>query len=252
MKISVVTAVYNRQATVAATIGSVATQSGADVEYIVVDGMSTDGTGDVIAANAARITRNICEADDGIYDALNKGIRATTGDVIGFLHADDLFHSTDTLSLVHDKFSSGDYDAVYGDLIYVDSAKPNQAIRFWKSGEFDIRRFRRGWMPPHPTVYVRKPIYEKFGMYLTDFGSAADYECMLRLMVKHQIRVGYIPHVMVRMRVGGKSNASLKNRIIANRDDQRAWSVNGLKVPIGLRLTKPLSKLPQYFSAVRK
>ncbi|TWU27158.1 PGL/p-HBAD biosynthesis glycosyltransferase [Novipirellula galeiformis] len=246
MKISVITAVFNRESTLASTIDSVASQLATEHEHILVDGMSTDGTADVIAANKPRIATSIREPDDGIYDALNKGIRAATGDVVGFLHADDLFYSREALRRISDTFSREKVDAVYGDLVYVDAANPDRVIRYWKSGHFDARRFRRGWMPPHPTVYVRKSVYEKFGMYLTDFGSAADYEWIVRLMVHQQIRVGYIPEILVKMRVGGESNATLKNRITANRDDRRAWTANGLKPPWGLRLTKPLSKLPQF------
>ncbi|EMI21865.1 glycosyl transferase, group 2 family protein [Rhodopirellula maiorica SM1] len=251
MKISVITAVYNRAPTIAATIESVASQIATDHEHIVVDGMSTDGTADVIAANMSNIAKTIREPDEGIYDALNKGIRAATGDVVGFLHADDMFYSHDALQHVADIFARENVDAIYGDLVYVDAATPNRVIRYWKSGQFNTGRFRRGWMPPHPTVYVRKSIYEKFGMYLTTFGSAADYECMVRLMYHHQIRVGYIPEILVKMRVGGESNATLKNRITANRDDRRAWTVNGLRPPWGLRLTKPLSKLPQFLMPKR-
>ncbi len=249
MKISVITAVYNRASTIGSTIRSVGAQNATDLEYIVVDGMSTDETSKIIAENSSLISTSIREPDTGIYDALNKGIQASTGDVIGFLHADDHFHDNDVLEKVRSKFSSGDIDAVYGDLLYVDAENPDRIIRYWKSGEYSVRRFRLGWMPPHPTVYVRREIYDRFGGYRTDFGSAADYECMIRLMAKHQIRVGYVPQVLLRMRVGGESNASLKNRLLANRDDRRAWVVNGLKPPFGLRIMKPLLKLPQYLSA---
>lgn len=251
VKISVVTAVYNRRETVADAIESVVSQS-CDLEYVVVDGMSNDGTDEVVSQYASKINRSIREEDGGIYDALNKGIAASSGDVIGFLHADDLLADNQVISRVADKFSSGDYDAVYGDLTYVAFEDTDKIIRYWKSGEYSRKRFWFGWMPPHPTVYVRREVYEKFGSYRLDHGSAADYECMVRLMVKHKIRVGYVPHVAVKMRVGGESNASIKNRLNANQADQAAWLENGIKPPFALRFTKPLSKLPQYFMRPKK
>ena len=247
MKISVVTAVYNRKPTIADAIHSVTSQTHSDLEYIVIDGMSNDGTDAVIDANIDSIHNSIREPDSGIYDALNKGIAASSGDVVGFLHADDLFADPNVIDRVSQKFESGDYDAVYGDLTYVSFEDPDKIIRYWRSGAYSKNRFRFGWMPPHPTVYIRKEIYQKFGNYRIDHGSAADYECMVRLMVKNHIRVGYVPQVAVKMRVGGESNASIKNRLNANQADRAAWTENGLKPPFGLRFTKPLSKLPQYF-----
>ena len=252
MKISVVTAVFNRRQTISDTIKSVASQNCDSLEYVVVDGMSNDGTADIIAVNENLIHKSVREADSGIYDALNKGIAISSGDVIGFLHADDLFADDSVIQRVQDKFRSGNYDAVYADLTYVAFDSPNLIARYWRSGEYSRRRFWYGWMPPHPTVYIRREIYEKFGGYRIDLGTAADYECMIRLMVKNEIRVGYVPHVAVKMRVGGESNASMKNRIKANVADQSAWIENGLKPPLGLRFTKPFSKLPQYWRRPRK
>ena len=226
---------------------SVLTQHEVDLDYVVVDGASTDKTPDVVGKYQASLACYIREPDNGIYDALNKGINAASGDVIGFLHADDTLASPLALSAVVSKFDSDELDAVYADLVYVDSKEPQRVLRYWKSGAYDVRKFRRGWMPPHPTVYVRREVYERFGGYLTDHGSAADYECMVRLMVRHGIRVGYLPEVTVKMRVGGESNASLSNRMAANRADQLAWTRNGLRPPPLLRFTKPLRKLPQYW-----
>jgi len=251
VKISVVTAVYNRKQTVADAIQSVADQTYDDLQYVVVDGMSNDGTQEVIQKLESKIDLSIREQDDGIYDALNKGIESATGDVVGFLHADDLFADNQVIERVADKFASGEFDAVYGDLTYVDFDDPNKVIRYWRSNEYDRKRFRYGWMPPHPTVYLRKSVYQELGSYRTDHGSAADYECMIRLMYRHKICVGYIPNVQVKMRVGGESNASIKNRLNANQSDRKAWLENGINPPFGLRFTKPLSKLPQYWSRPR-
>ena len=247
MKISVVTAVYNRQKTIGDAIKSVAAQDCNDLEHVVIDGMSSDGTSEIVDSNRDTIDVSIREPDSGIYDALNKGIAASSGDVVGFLHADDLFADNSVIQRVQQKFQSGDYDAVYADLTYVSFEDPDRVIRYWQSGDYFISKFRFGWMPPHPTVYVKRDIYDKFGDYRIDHGSAADYECMIRLMVRNQIRVGYIPEVTVKMRVGGESNASIKNRMNANLADRVAWTGNGLRPPFGLRFTKPFRKIPQYF-----
>lgn len=248
MRISLITAVYNRAATIGATIESVASQQlhGVDLEYIVVDGMSDDGTDAVLMEHACVITKSIREHDSGIYDALNKGIATAAGDVLGFLHADDWMADPQTLSRVADAMADPDIDGVYGDLVYVDSQSPDKVHRYWRSGEYNVRKFRSGWMPPHPTVYFRRSLYQRFGDFNCSIKTAADYELLVRMMVRHGVRMRYIPHVMVKMRTGGASNASLKNRLQANADDRAAWTINGLKAPLGLRLTKPLRKLPQF------
>ncbi|EMI47361.1 glycosyltransferase family 2 protein [Rhodopirellula sp. SWK7] len=248
MRISLITAVYNRAATIGATIESVALQHADrfELEYIVVDGMSDDGTEAIVAEHASIVTKSIRERDSGIYDALNKGIAAASGDVIGFIHADDWLADANTLARVADAMSDPDVDGVYGDLVYVDGQTPGKVHRYWRSGEYDVRKFCSGWMPPHPTVYFRRSLYERFGTFNCSIKTAADYELLLRMMVRHGARMKYIPHVMVKMRTGGASNASLKNRLRANADDRAAWTINGLKAPLGLRLTKPLRKLPQF------
>ena len=248
MKISVVTAVFNNRKTINTAIESVLGQTCSDsIEYIVVDGMSTDGTSDVIAQYGDKISAYYREPDDGIYDALNKGISRSTGDVIGFVHADDILANENVIQLILDRFQGDDLDAVYGDLVYVDQGL-EKVVRYWKSGEYDKNRFRLGWMPPHPTFYARREVYENFGNYRNDFGSSADYECMLRIMYKHEVRVGYIPEILNKMRVGGESNESVVNRLKANLKDYESWSVNGLTPPFGIRISKPASKLLQYFS----
>ena len=246
MKISVVTAVFNCCSTIRNAIESVAAQTHTNVEHILVDGMSTDGTSEIISNHRSRISHSVREPDSGIYDALNKGIRMATGDIIGFLHADDIYADRSALVRVDETFSSGNFDATYGDLTYVSSDDVGDIIRYWRSNPYRREKFRRGWMPPHPTVYIRKEIYEQYGGYRTDLGSAADYECLIRLFYRNRIHVGYIPKILVNMRVGGKSNATFRNRIKANNSDRKAWLVNGLRPPLGLRVTKPMSKLTQY------
>jgi glycosyltransferase len=247
-KISIITATYNAAATLQHSLDSLAKQT-ASYEHIVVDGGSTDGTLEIIAEQGERVSRFITEPDQGLYDALNKGFRMATGDVVGILHADDFFAATNTLQLVADLFQDPAVDACYGDLLYVSEEAGAQFTtkRYWKSGDFDCRKFYWGWMPPHPTFFVRKSVYEKFGLFSLELGTAADYELMLRLLLKHQISCRYIPEVLVNMRIGGMSNASLGNRVKANRNDRKAWEVNGLKPYPWTLWMKPLRKLPQWW-----
>ncbi|SMP62107.1 glycosyltransferase [Neorhodopirellula lusitana] len=247
MKISVITAVYNRRKTIGDALQSVLSQRDVELDTVVVDGDSDDGTSEIISQLGNQICCSIREPDSGIYDALNKGIAAAQGDVLGFLHADDWMADDQALSRVAQAMADPEVDGVYGDLVYVDAQTPNKVHRYWRSGEYDVRKFRSGWMPPHPTVYFRRGVYERFGDFNLAIKTAADYELLVRMMVRHGVRMKYIPHVMVKMRTGGASNASLKNRLQANADDRAAWTMNGLRPPIGLRLTKPLRKLPQLF-----
>jgi len=247
VKISIVTAVYNRAKTISDAIDSVLGQTGCEIEYIVVDGLSKDGTEDVVRSYGDRITKYIREKDSGIYDALNKGVAAATGDVIGFLHADDVLAGTDIARAIAEPFKNASIDAVFGDLQYVDAENTNRVIRNWKSGQYDRSKFLYGWMPAHPTFYLRREHYQNLGVYRDDFQIAADYELMLRMLFKNQLNAKSIDKVLVKMRVGGKSNSSIANRLVANREDARAWSLNDLKAPMGLRWMKPLRKIGQYF-----
>ncbi len=246
MKISIITIVYNNRETIADAIESVLGQTYPDVEFIVVDGLSTDGTTEVIRNYGNSISLFVSEKDGGLYDALNKGIKLATGDVIGFLHSDDLFYSQDSLAQVAAAFSAHNTDCVYADLLYVQKTDTNKVVRNWVSGEYERHNFLFGWMPPHPTFYVKREVYERLGLYNTTFRSAADYELMLRYLYKHQISATYIPEKLVKMRVGGKSNVTLQNRIRANREDQQAWLVNDLKPYFFTRYLKPLRKLVQF------
>ncbi|MEM9023816.1 MAG: glycosyltransferase family 2 protein, partial [Bacteroidota bacterium] len=205
MKVSVITVCYNSAATIETAVQSVVEQSHPDVEYIVVDGASSDDTLKVLEPYRSRIDRLISEPDKGIYDAINKGIEAATGDVVGLLHSDDLLAHKDTVAHIVQAFDAPDVDAVYADLEYVDREQPDQVIRYWKSGEYEPGHFIKGWMPPHPTFYVRKRCYDQLGLYNLDFSISADYELMLRMIHKQGIQTRYLPEVTVRMRVGGKS-----------------------------------------------
>ncbi len=249
--ISIITAVYNRASTLASSIESVLNQSYDDIEYIVVDGNSTDGSEEVVARYGPRIAKYIREADFGIYDALNKGIAAATGDIVGVLHADDLLANRDVLSSISAKFDDDATEAVYGDLVYVSSDDISNIARYWQSGSYSRNRFRWGWMPPHPTVYLRRKNFIDYGSYRVDFQISSDYELLIRMLYANRLQTKYIDRVLVKMRLGGKSNASMRNRLLANHEDRLAWEVNGLKAPSGLRLFKPLRKLRQFWERPR-
>lgn len=245
MKISIITACYNSAATIRDTIGSVLAQEYADIEYIIIDGASTDNTLQIVNEYSGRIAKIVSEKDGGIYFALNKGISLATGDVVGLLHADDVYSNATVVSKVMQRMRTA--DAVYGDLQYVDRSNTDKVVRNWKSGMYHAGMFRKGWMPPHPTFFLKKQCYDRFGVFDTSFKTAADYELMLRMVHKLGVSVAYIPEVLVKMRVGGVSNVTLKNRIRANREDKRAWLINDLKPGMFTLIRKPLSKLGQYF-----
>jgi len=247
MKISVITSCYNSEQTIRATLDSLRAQDYLDMELIIVDGGSEDKTMTIVEEYDDIVSISVSEPDGGIYDALNKGINLATGDVIGFLHSDDFFASTSSLSFISKTFENQKVDAVYGDLDYVDRLNEEKIIRQWRSKEFDKTLFYSGWMPAHPTFYLRKSHYQKFGDYDLSFKQSADYELMLRMLLKHDLKAKYIPEVLVKMRVGGASNISLTNRWNANKEDARAWKKNGIRAKAHTRWMKPLSKLAQYF-----
>lgn len=245
-KISIITVTYNSAQTLEQTIQSVLLQNYENVEYIIVDGQSTDDTLSVIRNYRHKIDHFVSEKDDGLYHALNKGIALATGDIIGILHADDFYTSDDVLTGIAETFRKNDAEAVYADLYYVDKDDTNKIVRKWKSGVYKPGKFLWGWMPPHPTFFVRKEVYAKYGVFNTQLRSAADYELMLRFIHKNKIKLAYLPEFIVKMRTGGQSNASVKNRVKANKEDRKAWDMNGIK-PYFFTLTlKPLRKIFQF------
>ena len=268
MKVSLITVSYNSAKTIVDTIHSVQNQTYKNIEYIVVDGMSSDGTVEIvkqfldsakdvsqdasqdsekdISQDTGVVTKFLCERDKGIYDAMNKGLALATGDIIGVLNSDDFYCSNTVIEQVVAAFQKEDAQCLYGDLNYVDPEDTKKIVRKWRSGDFNRENFLKGWMPPHPTFFVRKSCYEKFGTFNTQFKSAADYELMLRFLYKESCSAIHLPVVMIHMRAGGISNVSLKNRIRANREDRMAWKINGLKPKWFTLLRKPLSKLIQY------
>lgn len=247
MKISVITAVFNNRSTVTAAIDSVLAQAGADFELVVIDGASTDGTLDVLRGYANRIQVLVSEPDGGIYEALNKGISLASGDVLGFLHSDDLFADELVLSLITKAFEDPEIEAVYGDLLYVRKCDPSRVVRYWRAGKFSRTRLNWGWMPPHPTFYVRRSVYERLGGFNTTYRIAGDYDCMLRFLGRGRLRVAYLPKVLVKMRVGGASNRSLRNIMKKSLEDLRVMRSNDIG-GVGALIWKNLSKLPQFLS----
>lgn len=245
MKISIVTAAYNRADTIGQAIESVQSQNYARVEHIIQDGGSTDGTLEVINQLATTATHMLSEADSGIYDAINRGIMRTSGDVIGLMHSDDFFANDHVLEKVARAFANPNIDGVYGDLDYVAFDNSSRVIRHWRSGNYDPTKLRRGWMPPHPTLYLRRAVFEHWGLYDTDLQIAADYDAMLRYLVKGQINLAYIPEVMVKMRVGGESNRSLGRILRKSREDLHVIRRNGVG-SVGTLAMKNFCKIKQF------
>ncbi len=248
MKVSIITSCYNSISTLEGTIQSVLSQTYPNIEFIIVDGLSNDGTIDLIKKYESKITTYISEKDAGFYDAINKGIKLSTGDVIGLLNSDDVFYDEFVVEKIVQSFQKdNELEAIYGNLLYVEKDKIDQVIRNWISKPFKKELFLEGWMPPHPTFYIKKECYQKFGVFNTSFKISADYELMLRMLYKHAIKAKYLPFYFVRMRVGGISNASFRNRIKANMEDRKAWKINGLKPRMLTFIKKPLSKIFQFF-----
>jgi glycosyltransferase involved in cell wall biosynthesis len=249
LHISVITAVFNRATTLGDSLRSVHSQRWPDVEHIVIDGGSTDGSLAILDQHKSRISRIVSEPDGGLYDALNKGIRHASGDVIGFMHADDEFATPHALAHVAAAFADPDVGAVYGDLVYVKKNDVSRVVRYWRAGQYQRTQLTQGWMPPHPTFYVRREVYSRFGGFDTRYRIAADYENMLRILWRGRIKAAYIPEVLVRMRVGGISNMSIFNILHKSREDYAAMRENGIG---GLQalLLKNVTKLPQFVTRV--
>jgi glycosyltransferase involved in cell wall biosynthesis len=245
LRVSIITATYNSEETVAETMRSVEEQDYGHIEHIIVDGHSKDDTLDIVQQYPHTATL-ISEKDEGIYDAMNKGIRAATGDIIGILNSDDIYEHASVISEVARVFENPSVQASYGDIQYVDAQNTSRVTRTWKAGAYHPHSFFWGWMPPHPSFFVRKTVYDQVGLFDTSLRSAADYEMMLRILVKHRMKAAYIPQVMVKMRTGGMSNASVGNRIRANQEDRKAWRINGLKPYFFTLYLKPLRKITQF------
>lgn len=246
MKVSLITVTYNSARYLQNAIQSVYNQDYPNIEYIIVDGGSTDETLSIIEQNSACITKWISEKDNGMYDAINKGMKMATGDVIGILNSDDMLASKSIVSKIAACFKEKKVDSIFGDLLYVDADEISKTHRFWKGMPYNRKSFQLGWMPAHPTFYVRKEIVEQLGGYETHYFSASDFELMTRYLYKHRISSHYLPELIVKMRKGGMSNGSFKKHFRANRRDYLALKRNEVPLPFVVSLIKPLRKLPQY------
>ena len=245
IRVSLITVTYNAESTIERCIQSVIAQNCQNIEYIVIDGASTDSTLQIINRYAQHIKIIISEPDKGMYDALNKGIKLATGDITGILNADDYFASDDILADVATAFMDSNADILYGNLDFVDLNET--IIRKWRTRAYKIGDFDWGWMPAHPTFYCRRSLFNSLGFYSLEHGTAADYELMLRFMHKTKVNAYFLNKVMVKMQCGGMSNKSPVNRINAWKFDLKAMRNNGIRFPWFALIMKPLRKFGQYF-----
>ena len=218
----------------------------ADIEYIIVDGGSTDGTIELVQSYGDKIDKFISEKDKGVYYALNKGIAMASGEVIALLHSDDFYVNRFVISQVVEAFEQQKCDAVYSNLYYVSINNKDKIIRTWNAGIYKPDSFYYGWMPPHPAFFAKREVYQQYGAFNTELKFAADYELMLRFILKHHIHICYLPKYFIKMRVGGASNRSIGNRLKANIEDRKAWKINQMKPRLFTLLLKPFSKIFQY------
>lgn len=245
MKVSLITATYNSEKTLASCLDSVANQSYRDIEHIVIDGLSTDDTV-ALAQRYPHVTKILSEQDAGIYDAMNKGLALASGDIVGIINSDDFYAADDVIAQVVQVFKEHQCGALYADLDYVDPVDTAKVVRRWRSGSYARSKFLWGWMPPHPTFFVKKEYYDSLGAFNLDMGSAADYELMLRFLYKNRIPVQYLRATTVKMRTGGASNVSWSARLQANASDRRAWRSNDIKPYFFTTFLKPIRKIGQY------
>jgi glycosyltransferase len=247
MKISIITVVYNNVATLETAILSVLSQTYQDIEYIIIDGGSTDGTLDVIDKYKQKISCVISETDKGIYDAMNKGVSKATGEIIGILNSDDLYEDQDVINDVFLAFlESPNIDVVYGDLLYVKYSDTNKLVRNWISKSYYPRYFDDGNVPPHPSLFVKKAVYQKISLFNLSYKLAADYELMLRIFKVHEFKSKYLNRYMVRMRLGGATNKSIKNIFKGNKEILKAWKDNGLEIPYFFVLRRIIKRVKQF------
>ena len=247
MKISIITVCFNSAQTIHDTLSAVAAQEGADCEHLVIDGASTDGTVEIVRGFRPEVARFISEPDGGLYDAMNKGIAAATGEVVGFLNSDDMYADPDVLQKVTQAFASQDVDAVYGDLVYVKRDDMAEVVRYWRSCAYSPGLVERGWMPAHPTFFVRRSILQELGGFNTRYRYHADFDLTVRLFLQRRIRVRHVPEILVRMREGGETNRSLLNVIRGNLESIHSLRSHGVPVTPMFFIGKLMSRIPQFF-----
>lgn len=247
MKVSLITVCRNAATVIGGSLDSVFAQSHPDIEVIVIDGASTDGTQDVLANYRDRIVTYVSEPDKGIYDAMNKGLARATGDIIGFVNAGDHLMTSQVIAQVVETFQRTGADLVYGDIIMVDEHDITKVKRTWRNGPYERNAFRKGWMPPHVATFISRSAYDRFGHFRKDLRIAADYEILHRFMYKERLPAVHLPEVLVRFRLGGMSNGSLCHVLKANTEVRRSWRLNGSMAPPLLVTRKLLSKVLQFF-----
>ena len=243
MKVSLITSTFNSAKTVTDTIESILSQDYPNIEYIIIDGASTDRTIEIVESYGNQITKFISEPDRGMYDAMNKGINLATGDIIGILNSDDFYADKSVISNVVNTFIESGSDSIFGDLVYVNPTNLTKVTRYYSSAHFHPKLFAYGWMPAHPTFFVKRWAYEQYGVFQTTYKIAADYELLTRFLAKHKLSYTYVPQVMVRMRTGGASTTNLMSNWILNSEIIRACSENGIK-------TNWFKVLSKYFKKV--
>ena len=228
MKISVVTVVYNNAATIKDCINSVLAQDYPDVEYIIIDGGSTDGTVEIVKGYEDKIDKFISEKDKGLYDAMNKGIKIATGDVVGTLNSDDFFYDSHVLTNIANAFTDEDTDAVIGDIVFIKDDAEQKVLRKYSSAKWLPRRFAWGYMPAHPSFFAKKSLFDGLGYYKTDYRIASDYELLIRFLFVNRINWKYLPLTTTKMRLGGASTQGIKSILILNKEIARACNENGI------------------------
>lgn len=248
MKISIITATYNSESSISTAVASLMQQDYPDIEWIIVDGASKDKTIEIIDASYKGNLKLISERDKGIYDALNKGVKLATGDLIGFVHSDDYLAGPEVISEIAKLFSDKNVDGVYGDLQYVDKQNTQKVIRYWKSEDFKKSLLKKGWMPAHPTLFLKREVYEKHGYFNLDYSIAADYDLMLRIFSDKDLNFRYLPQIITKMRVGGASNRSLKNIFRKSKEDLLALKNNRISRPYLALANKNFSKITQFIN----
>lgn len=246
MKVSIITVTLNSAEFLEQCLQSVIGQHYADIEHIIIDGGSTDATLDIICRYQPHIAQWVSEKDNGMYDAINKGMRMATGNIIGTLNSDDMLASPDIISTIVKGFKSNKADVVYGNIVYVEQNNIEKVIRVWNGDEYDRKKIEFGWMPAHPSFYINKNLIERCGYYETHFYTAADYEFMTRYLYAHNVNACYIPKLVVRMRSGGMSNVSITRRLRANRRDYLAMKKNKIPFAMFISILKPLRKIYQF------
>jgi len=247
MKVSIITPVFNNKKTIKDTIDSVLNQSYKNIEYIIVDGASKDGTLDIIKSYKNKITKVISQKDNGIYDAMNKGIKASSGEIIAIINSDDMYYDKNVISKIAGAFKNKNVNIVYSDIVYVDKNNTDKIRRYWKASGYEKGAFAKGFHPAHPSFFVRKIIYDTFGLFDPAFGISADFELMLRFMDRYNVNSYYLPGITVKMRNGGKSGKNFFNRFVGNINCYKAFKKNRIKVSFLYVFKRIFPKIRQYF-----